>query len=89
MCAASNKENLAFKTTLIEDTHLTLIGILSKVEANNSLLFLLLQAYEKKFAEFPFLFISIIPCFMVVANTAKDDVDEWCVLHVQSNVGTK
>ena len=60
-CAASNKENLAFKTTVVEDTHLTLIGILSKVEANNSLIFLLLQTYEKKIAEFPFLFISIIP----------------------------
>ena len=34
-CAASNKENLAFKTTVKEDTHLTLIGILPKVEANN------------------------------------------------------
>ena len=46
----------------IEDTHLTLIGILSKVEANNSLIFLRLQTYEKEFAEFPFLFTSIIPC---------------------------
>ena len=60
-CAANNRVNLAFKTTIQEDTHLTLIGILSKVEANNSLIFLPLQTYEKKFAEFPFLFISIIP----------------------------
>ena len=61
-CAASNRANLAFKTIIIEDTHLTLIGILFKLEANNSLIFLPLQTYEKKFAEFPFLFISIIPC---------------------------
>ena len=62
-CAASNRANLAFKTTIIENTHLALIGFLSKVEANNSLFFLPLQTYEKKFAEIPFLFISIIPCF--------------------------
>ena len=55
-CAASNRANLAFKTTIIENTHLTLAGIPFKVEANNSLIFLLLQTYEKKFAEFPFLF---------------------------------
>ena len=60
-CAASNSANLAFKTTIIEYTHLTLIGIPSKVEANNTLLFLPLQTYEEKFAEFPFLVISIIP----------------------------
>ena len=47
-CAASNRTNLAFKTTMIEDTHLTLIGFLSKVEANNFLIFLPLQTYEKK-----------------------------------------
>ena len=56
-----NRANLAFKTTIIENRHLTLIGIPSKVEANNSLIFLPLQTYEKKFAEFPFLFIFIIP----------------------------
>ena len=61
-CAASNRANLAFKTTIIEDTYLTLVGIPFKVEANNSLIFLLLQTYEKKFAECPFLFIFIIPC---------------------------
>ena len=54
---ANNKANLAFKTTIIEDTHLTLAGILSKEEANNSLIFLPLQTYEKKFAEFPFLLV--------------------------------
>ena len=61
LCAASNRANLAFKTTIIEDTHLTLAGIPLKVEANYSLIFLPLQTYEKKFAEFPFLFIFIIP----------------------------
>ena len=45
---------------IIEDTHLTLSVILFKVEANNSLIFLPLQTYEN-FAEFPFLFIFIIP----------------------------
>ena len=60
-CAASNRRNLTFITTIIEDTHLTLIGIPFEVEANNSLLFLPLQAYEKKFAEFPLMFLSIIP----------------------------
>ena len=67
-CAASNRANLAFKTTIIEDTHLTLIGFLFKVEANNSLIFLSLQTYEKKFAEFPFLFISIIPWYNALRN---------------------
>ena len=62
-CAASNRANLAFKTTIIEDTHLTLAVILFKVKANNSLIFLLLQTCEKKFAEFPFLFIFTTPCF--------------------------
>ena len=35
-CAASNQANLAFKTTIIEDTHITLAGISFKVEANNT-----------------------------------------------------
>ena len=39
-CAASNSANLSLKTAIIEDTHLTLIGILSKVDANNSLILL-------------------------------------------------
>ena len=54
--AASNQANLAFKTTIIEDTHLTLAGIPFKGEANISLIFLPLQTYEKRFAKFPFLF---------------------------------
>ena len=66
--AANNQANSAFKTTIIEDTHLTLIDIPFKVEANNSLIFLPLQTYEKKFAEFSFLFIFTIPCV------------EWCVI---------
>ena len=59
-CAASNRSNLAFKTTIIEDTHLTLTVILFKVEANN---YLILFAITN-IAEFPFLFISIIPWVM-------------------------
>ena len=54
-CAAFNRINLAFKTTIIEDTHLTLAVVPFKVEANNSLIFLPLQTYEKKIANFPFL----------------------------------
>ena len=46
-CAASNRATLAFKTIIIEDTHLTLIGILSKVEANNSLFFAITNIREK------------------------------------------
>ena len=39
---------LVFKKTIIEDTHLTLIGIPFKVEANNSLIFLPLQTFLDK-----------------------------------------
>ena len=70
-CVASNRANLAFKTTIIEYTHLTLIGIPSKVEENNSLfkveaansslIFCHYKHTRKKIAEFPFLFIFIIP----------------------------
>ena len=56
-CAAINRVNLEFRTTIIEDTHLTLAVIPFKVEVNNSLIFLPLQTYEKKFAEFPFLLV--------------------------------
>ena len=55
-CAASNRPNLAFRKTIIEDTHLTLAVIPFKVETNNSLIFLPSQTSEKKFAEFPFLY---------------------------------
>ena len=61
-CAPINRVNLVFRATIIEDTHLTLAIIAFKVEANNSLIFLPLQTQEKKFAEFPFLFVFIIPC---------------------------
>ena len=47
-CSAINRVNLAFRTTITEDTHLTLAVILFKIEANNSLIFLLLQTYEKQ-----------------------------------------
>ena len=56
-CATINRVNLAFKTTIIEDTHLTQAVIPFKVEENNSLIILLLQTYEKKIAEFPFLLV--------------------------------
>ena len=52
--ATTNRVNLAvkIKMTIIEDTHLTLAVILFKNEANNSLIFLPLQTYNKKFAKF-------------------------------------
>ena len=55
----------ALRTTKVKDTHLTLAVIPFKVDANNSLIFLPSQTYKTKFAEFPFLFIFIIPwlCF--------------------------
>ena len=65
-CAASHRANFAFKTTIIEDTHLTLIGIPFKLEANNSLIFCHYKHMTKKFAEFPFLFIFIIPWFNAI-----------------------
>ena len=49
-CAATNL------ATVVKDTHLTLTVILFNVRANNSLILFLLQTYEKKFAEFRFLF---------------------------------
>ena len=52
-CAATNR---ASRTTIVEDTHLTLTVIPFKEEANNSLIVLLLQTYEKKYADFSFLF---------------------------------
>ena len=56
LCSAANHVNLAFRTTIIEDTHLTLAVIPFKVEANNSLTFSPLQTYEKNIPKFPFLF---------------------------------
>ena len=57
VCAAINRVNLAFRRTIIEDKHLTLAVIPFKVETNHPLIFLPLQKYEKKFAEFPFLLV--------------------------------
>ena len=54
-CGAKKTSNLAFRTTGVEDAQLTLAVIPFQVGANNSLIFLPLQTYEKKFAEFPFL----------------------------------
>ena len=56
VCVRRNQlSKLAFKTTRVKDTQLTLATIPFQVGVNNSLLFLTLQTYEKKFAEFPFL----------------------------------
>ena len=70
-CAAVSQVNLAFRTTIIEDTHLTLAVILFKVEANTSLNFLPLQTYEKKFAEFRFLLVynSLISTIKLLCGT--------------------
>ena len=53
-CAASNWVNLAFKTTIIEDTHLTLAVILFEVEANNSLIFCYYKLTRKNVPSFRF-----------------------------------
>ena len=47
-CAAKNRANLTFETSIIEDIHLTLIGILSKAEANNSLIFFAITNIREK-----------------------------------------
>ena len=44
--------NLAFKTTSVEDTHLTLASIPFQVGVNDSLIILPLQTDEKKFDDF-------------------------------------
>ena len=56
--------NLAFKTTVMEDTHLTLAVIPFKVETNNSLFFSITNIREK-FAKFPFLLTYTIPWFYI------------------------
>ena len=64
-----NRGDLAFRTTIIEDTHLTLAAIPFKVEAKNTLIFLPLQIYEKKFDEFPFLYTLQL---LVIKQTADE-----------------
>ena len=49
VCAAINRANLTFRTTIIEDTHLTLAG-------KQLFTFLPLQTYEKKFSKVSFLY---------------------------------
>ena len=46
-CAAINWVNLAFRMTIIEDTHLTLAVIPFKVEANNSSFFSITNIQER------------------------------------------
>ena len=58
VCATIKLVNLAFRTTIIEDTSSYSIQSRGKQLFN----FLPLQTYEKKIAEFPLLFIFIIPC---------------------------
>ena len=53
--------NFARRTTIIEDTHLTLAVIPFKAKANNSLIFSPVQTYENKFPV-----QSIIPCWMAI-----------------------
>ena len=60
-CAAINRVNLAFETTIIEDTYFTLAGIPFNAEVNNSLIFLLLQTYKKKLCRVFVPVQSIIP----------------------------
>ena len=53
---------LAFKTTKVKDTKLALTVISFKVEWNNCLIFLALEKYDKKVAEFLFLLKNTITC---------------------------
>ena len=46
-CATINRVNLAFRTAIIEDTHLTLAVIPFKAEAKNSLFFAITNIQEK------------------------------------------
>ena len=56
VCVRCNQpDNLAFRTTKVEDTRLTLEAIPFQVGVTNSFIYLLLQTYEKKIAEFLFL----------------------------------
>ena len=55
--ATKQSDYLTFRTTKVKDTKLTLAIISFKAEANNSLIFLPLQTYDKKFAEVPFLLV--------------------------------
>ena len=71
VCMRRKRTNLTFKTTIIEDTHLTLASIPFKVEANNSLIFFAITNIREKFAEFPFLVIFIFPW---VDNNSKSGV---------------
>ena len=62
--------NLAFRTTIIEDTHLTLAVISFEAEANNSLIFLPLQTYKfaEKICRVSVSVGSIIPCLPEAGN---------------------
>ena len=85
-CATSNRTNLAFKTTIIEDAHLTLIGILSKVEANNSLFFFVITNIREKICRvsvpvhiynsllFPAADLELRPHYYNMLTA----VDSWC-----------
>ena len=62
VCVRRNQSfNLVFRMTEVEDTHLTLAVILFQVRVNNSLDFLPLQTYEKKFAK------SSVPVEIIVS----------------------
>ena len=47
-CAASHRANLAFKTTIIEDAHLTLVGNPFKAEAKISLILFAITNIREK-----------------------------------------
>ena len=60
-CAAIIRVNLAFRTTIIEDTHPTLASIPFKVEGNNSLIFFYHYKHTRKICQVSVPFHSIIP----------------------------
>ena len=79
-CATSNRANLAFKTTIVKDSSNT--NRYSIYGRGKQLFnFLPLQTYEKTFAEFPFLFIFIIPWlskYYIMRSQAEDSHGVGC-----------
>ena len=67
-CAAINRVNLAFRTTIIKDTHLTLAVISFKVKANNSLIFFAIINRREKFCGVSVPLQSLIPCLNYYAG---------------------
>ena len=63
VCVIHNKSgNLAFRTTCVDDTHITLAVIPSQVEVSNSLSFFAITNIQKKICRVSIPVETIIPC---------------------------